>query len=54
MKYAVEVIADSTGNWLGNGLTFDTEAEAHAYGQDLQGRWTLVQAFRVVEAPATA
>jgi len=52
MKYKVEVIADQTGEWIGNGLTFDTEQEAQAYGSDLQGRWTAVEAFRVVEAPA--
>ncbi len=47
--YKVEVIADSSGNWCGNGLTFDTESDAEAYARELYYRWTLVQEWRVVK-----
>ncbi len=49
-RYRVEVIADSTGKWIGNGLDFDTAAAAEEYGSDLQWRWTAVREYRVVEA----
>ncbi len=49
-RYRVEVIADSTGKWIGNGLEFDTAAAAEDYGRDLQWRWTAVREYRVVEA----
>jgi len=51
MKYKVEVIADSSGKWAGNGLTFDTKAEAEEYAKDLMFRWILVREWRVVEVP---
>jgi hypothetical protein len=50
MSYAAEVIADSTGNWVGNGLRFATKEEAEAYALDLQWRWTAVRDIRVVES----
>jgi hypothetical protein len=34
------------GAWSANGLRFRTEAEAHAYAQDLYSRWTLCSGFR--------
>jgi len=46
--YKVEVIADSSGKWAGNGRTFASEAEAGEYGHDLSSRWTAVREFRVV------
>lgn len=49
MKYKVEVIADSSGVWAGNGLRFDTHDEATSYALDLQARWTAVREWRVVE-----
>jgi hypothetical protein len=49
MKFKVEVLADSTGNWVGNQVKFDTREEAEAYGNDLAGRWTAVREWRVVE-----
>lgn len=49
LKYKVEVIADSSGKWAGNGLRFDTQQEAEAYALDLQYRWTAVREWRVVE-----
>lgn len=47
--FAVEVIADSSEEWVGNGLTFPTEAAAEAYAKDLWSRWTAVRSWRVVE-----
>jgi hypothetical protein len=49
-SYAAQVIADSTGEWVGNGLRFATKAEADAYVLDLQWRWTAVRDTRVVES----
>ncbi len=48
MKYKVEVIADNSGVWCGNGLTFDTVVAAEEYAKDLMWRWTLVREWRVV------
>jgi hypothetical protein len=48
-SWRVEVIADDSGKWCGNGLVFDTAEEAGAYGLDLASRWTLVRDWRVVE-----
>jgi len=50
MSYIPEVIADSTGKWIGNALRFATKAEAEAYVQDLMWRWTAVRDTRVVES----
>lgn len=47
--YKVEVIADNSGKWVSNGLTFPTLAEAEAYGRDLFNRWTAVREWRAVE-----
>jgi len=55
--YKVEVIADSSGKWVGNGLTFDTKDLAIAYASDLFMRWTSVREWRVVDdqgRPVTA
>jgi len=49
-QFKVEVIADSSGEWVGNQLRFATKEEAEAYGRDLFSRWTLVREYRVVEA----
>lgn len=48
-QFKVEVIADSSGQWVGNGLRFETDAAAREYGEDLFCRWTAVREFRVVE-----
>lgn len=48
-RYKVEVVADNTGNWCGNGLTFDTREQAEEYARDLAWRWTAVRAWRVEE-----
>lgn len=47
-SWKVEVQADSTGTWAGNGLRFATQAAATTYARDLEYRWTSVRAFRVV------
>ena len=49
MAYKAEVIADSSGKWVGNALVFATEEEATIYVADLYSRWTLVRETRVVE-----
>jgi hypothetical protein len=55
MSFKSEVIADSSGKWTGNGLTFNTEEEARTYVNDLMWRWTSVRQVRTVEVdePAT-
>jgi hypothetical protein len=50
MSWKPEVIADSTGQWYGNGLRFETKAEAEANVLDLSYRWTLVRDTRAVES----
>ena len=47
--FKVEVIADSSGNWVGNGLTFGDRKSAEAYAIDLHSRWTAVTQWRVVD-----
>ncbi len=50
MSYAPEVIADSTGNWVGNALRFATKEEAEGNVRNLYSRWTSVRETRVVES----
>jgi hypothetical protein len=45
-----EVIADSTGKWVGNALRFATEQEALDNVRDLEMRWYAVRDTRVVES----
>jgi hypothetical protein len=47
--FRVEVIADSSEQWAGNGLTFATQGEAETYARDLYSRWTAVRSWRVTE-----
>jgi hypothetical protein len=54
MPFKVEVIADNSGRWVGNGLTFPTQSEAQSYANDLAMRWTLVRDWRVVEVATQA
>ena len=49
MSWKAEVIADSSGKWVGNGLRFATQAEAEAYARDLTWRWMSVRETRTVE-----
>lgn len=48
-KYRFEVIADNSGKFFGNGVTFDTKEEAEEAARDLESRWLLVREWRVVE-----
>ncbi len=50
MAYKAEVIADNSGKWVSNQLSFATAEEAAAYVDDLARRWTLVRETRVVLA----
>jgi hypothetical protein len=45
-----EVIADSTGKWIGNGLRFATEQEAYDSAAALAWRWTAVRDHRAAES----
>lgn len=49
-SHKAEVIADSSGEWVGNGLRFGTAAEAEAYADNLACRWTAVRKTRVIES----
>jgi hypothetical protein len=51
LSFAPEVIADNSGKFCGNALRFATEAEATIYVKDLERRWMLVVATRVVPSP---
>lgn len=48
MSFKAEVIADSSGQWSGNGVRLATEEEAKGYAQNMADRWTLVTEWRVV------
>jgi hypothetical protein len=50
MSFKVEVIADNSGKWCGNSLTFDTLESAHAYATDLFSRWTAVREWRILDS----
>jgi hypothetical protein len=50
MSFKPEVIADSSGKWVGNALRFSTREEAEANVQDLIMRWFAVRETRVVES----
>ncbi len=50
-KWKAEVIADNSGVFCGNGLTFDTKRDAENYARDLMFRWTAVRQWRVKRVP---
>src|SRR6185436_16103035 len=50
MSWKVEVIADASGEWVGNALRFPTKEKAEEYGADLAMRWILVRDWRAVES----
>ena len=50
MSWKAEVIADSSGKWVGDTVRFATHQEAWSYLQDLTYRWTAVRYERVVES----
>src|SRR5260370_11233183 len=49
-SYKIEVIADNSGEWVGNGVRLRTKAEAEAYGPNLANRWLEVREWRVSES----
>lgn len=49
-SFAPEVIADRSGKWCGNSLRFATREEAEQNVANLEARWMLVTATRVVES----
>jgi hypothetical protein len=50
MSWKPEVIADSSGQWCGNGLRFATQAEAESNALDLAMRWFAVSDTRATES----
>lgn len=52
--YAVEVVADSSGEFCGNGIKFETVKAAEAYAIDLFSRWTAVKKWRVINSTTKA
>ena len=50
MSWKPEVVADSSGKFVGNGLAFATKEEADRWVVDLSMRWTAVRDVRVVES----
>ena len=49
-SFAVEVIADASGEWCGNAMRYPTYRAADAAGYSLSRRWTLVREYRVVRS----
>lgn len=47
-SFKAEVIADNSGEWVANGLRFQTAEAAEAYAKDLFSRWMAVREYRVV------
>jgi hypothetical protein len=43
-SFMAKVQADSTNTWTSNALRFATAEEAHAYGSNLEDRWSAVRA----------
>jgi len=50
MSFAVEVIADGSSEFVGNGLRFATQMEAQSYAADLKARWSAVRSTRTTES----
>jgi len=48
-RYGVQVIADGSGRFCGNGLRFANVESARAYADDLAWRWTSVRDWRVID-----
>jgi len=46
--YYAEFIADDSGKFARNGLTFKTKGEAEKYAKDLMNRWYAVREYRIV------
>jgi hypothetical protein len=50
MSWKPEVIADSSGKWVDNGLRFATAEEAQDNARNLSWRWSAVREWRAVES----
>jgi hypothetical protein len=50
MSFKVEVIADNSGEWAGNGMRYPNKEIAETKARDLASRWTLVREWRVTES----
>lgn len=50
MSWKPEVIADASGKWCANGLSFATREEAERSASDLAMRWLAVREWRAVES----
>jgi hypothetical protein len=50
MSWKPEVIADSSGKWVGNALRFATKEEAEGNAKALAWKWVLVREWRVAES----
>lgn len=50
-SFAIEVIADSSGKWCGNGARYLTKKAAEMAAFDLSMKWTMVRDWRVVPSP---
>lgn len=48
VSWAVEVIADNSGQWCGNACRYATKGNAERSAQDLYSRWFAVREYRVV------
>jgi hypothetical protein len=48
VKWRAEVIADDSGTWASNALTFDSKQDAETYAKGLAARWLMVREWRVV------
>ncbi len=49
-SWKVEVIADSSGKFCGNGVRYVNREDAEYAAKDLMSRWMLVTEWRVVES----
>ena len=47
-SWAPQIVADSSGTFVGNSLRFATKEEAEASAADLQSRWILVNRARAM------
>ena len=52
VKYGIEVIADNSGKYCGNGVKYDTVDLAIDGAYDLASRWMLVRKVRIITKPA--
>lgn len=46
--FRVDCAVRGETRWANNGLTFESEADAEAYANDLYSRWTMLETWRVV------